>query len=217
MTIRLLIADDHGVIRAGLQALFNAEPDLLVVGEAADGFNTLQLAQKLEPDVILVDVSMPGMGGVELIQYIKEVLPQAHTLILTVHEDEGLLREAIEAGASGYIVKRAIGSELIDAIRTVNMGNLYIHPTMTRALLKDIYAEPPSEEPSDESLVNTLTPREVEVLGFIAQGYTNRQIATDLGISVRTVEGHRANLVDKLGLQSRVDLMRYAKEFGLLE
>ena len=217
MTIRLLIADDHGVIRAGLQALFNAEPDLLVVGEAADGFNTLQLAQKLEPDVILVDVSMPGMGGVELIQYIKEVLPQAHTLILTVHEDEGLLREAIEAGASGYIVKRAIGSELIDAIRTVNMGNLYIHPTMTRALLKDIYAEPPSEEPSDESLVSTLTPREIEVLGFIAQGYTNRQIATDLGISVRTVEGHRANLVDKLGLQSRVDLMRYAKEFGLLE
>ncbi|MCB0210868.1 MAG: response regulator transcription factor [Anaerolineae bacterium] len=217
MTIRVLIADDHGVIRAGLQALFNAEPDLLVVGEAADGFNTLQLAKKLEPDVILVDVSMPGLGGVELIQHIKEMLPHAHTLILTVHEDEGLLREAIEAGASGYIVKRAIGSELIDAIRTVSMGNIYVHPTMTRALLKDIYPEPISEEQSNKSLVDTLTPREVEVLGFIAQGYTNRQIATDLGISVRTVEGHRANLVDKLGLQSRVDLMRYAKEFGLLE
>lgn len=216
MPIRILIADDHGVIRAGLQALFNAEADMEVIGEAADGHQAIQLAQTLQPDVILIDVSMPGLGGVELAQRLKAVLPGAHLLILTVHEDDGLLREAIEAGASGYIVKRAIGSELIDAVRTISMGNIYVHPTMTRALLRDIYPEP-EEESSDGSPLETLTPRETEVLSFIAQGYTNRQIAQHLGISVRTVEGHRANLVDKLGLQSRVDLMRYAKEYGLLE
>ena len=216
MTIRILIADDHGVIRAGLQALFNADTDLEVVGEAADSHTTLRLAQTLQPDVFLIDLSMPSLSGIELTQRLKEVQPNAHVLILTAHEDDGLLRETIEAGASGYIVKRAIGSELVDAIRTVHLGNIYVHPTMTRALLKDFYPEPSSEE-STGSLIDTLTPRESEVLRYIAQGYTNRQIATTLGISVRTVEGHRANLVDKLGLQSRVDLMRYAKDYGLVE
>lgn len=216
MSIQILIADDHGVIRAGLRALLGAEPDLEVVGEAADGQEALHSANALRPDVILLDLSMPGLSGIEITRRLTETMPELRVIILTVHEDEGLLREAMQAGAAGYIVKRAIGSELIDAIRTVWKGNLYVHPTMTRALLKDISPTPDSDEPSSESLEEALTPREIEVLCFIAQGYTNRQIAEALGISVRTVEGHRANLVDKLGLQSRVELMRYAKEYGLV-
>ena len=216
MSIQILIADDHGVIRAGLRALLGAEPDLEVVGEAADGQEALHSANALRPDVILLDLSMPGLSGIEITRRLTETMPELRVIILTVHEDEGLLRESIQAGAAGYIVKRAIGSELIDAIRTVWKGNLYVHPTMTRALLKDISPTPDSDEPSSESLEEALTPREIEVLCFIAQGYTNRQIAEALGISVRTVEGHRANLVDKLGLQSRVELMRYAKEYGLV-
>ncbi len=216
MSIQILIADDHGVIRAGLRALLGAEPDLEVVGEAADGQEALHSANALRPDVILLDLSMPGLSGIEITRRLTETMPELRVIILTVHEDEGLLREAMQAGAAGYIVKRAIGSELIDAIRTVWKGNLYVHPTMTRALLKDISPTPDSDAPSSESLEEALTPREIEVLCFIAQGYTNRQIAEALGISVRTVEGHRANLVDKLGLQSRVELMRYAKEYGLV-
>ncbi len=220
MSIQLLIVDDHGVVRDGLMALLNAEIDLEVVGEAADGRTAIQLAKQFQPDLILMDVSLPDMSGIEVMQSLKEGQAKLHVIILTVHEDEELLREAIQAGASGYIVKRAIGSELIDAIRTVWHGNLYVHPTMTRALLKDLStAGPVAEEESADvpPVVEALTPREVEVLRFIAQGYTNRQIAEALGISVRTVEGHRANLVDKIGSQSRVDLMRFAKEHGFVE
>ncbi len=217
MSIQLLIVDDHGVIRDGLNALLTTETDLVVVGEAADGQMALRLAEELWPDIILMDISLPDTSGIEVMQELKARLPNLHVIMLTVHEDEELLREAIQAGASGYIVKRAIGSELIDAIRTVWAGNLYVHPTMTRALLKDLSTPQPAEKPANEPTIELLTPREVEVLCLIAQGYTNRLIAETLGISVRTVEGHRANLVDKIGSQSRVDLMRFAKEYGLVE
>ena len=213
MAIRILIADDHGVLRAGLRALLNAEPDLEVVGEAADGNEALRLAEKLRPDVLLLDISMPGPGGIEVTRRVKRTLPDTRVLILTVHEDEGLLREAIRAGAAGYIVKRAVESELINAIHAVWRGDLYVHPAMTRALLKDLQASAAPEQP----LVEPLTPRETEVLSLIAQGYTNRQIAEKLSISVRTVESHRANITGKLGLRSRVELVRYAREHGLLE
>ncbi len=213
MPTRILIADDHGVLRAGLRALLNAEPDVEVVGEAADGHETLRLVRDLEPDVVLLDLSMPGPGGIEVTRQVKRVLPDTRVLILTVHEDESLLREAIQAGAAGYIIKRAVESELINAIRAVWRGDVYIHPAMTRVLLKDVApARAPDEPPAEP-----LTPRESEVLQLIAQGYTNRQIAEKLTISVRTVETHRANLMDKLGLRSRVELVRYAREHGLLE
>ncbi|MFQ5854459.1 MAG: response regulator [Anaerolineae bacterium] len=213
MPIRILIADDHGVLRAGLRALLNAEPDLEVIGEAADGYETLRRAQKLGPDVVLLDISMPGPGGIEVTRQVKQELPDTRVLILTVHEDTSLLQEAMRAGAAGYIVKRAVESELINAIRAVWRGDLYVHPAMTRALLKDLTPSPTS----DEDPVEPLTPREIEVLRLIAQGYTNRQIAETLTISIRTVETHRANLMGKLGLRSRVELVRYARERGWLE
>ena len=213
MSIRILIADDHGVLRAGLRALLNAEPELEVVGEAGDGDEALRLATQLRPDVLLLDISMPGPGGIEVTRRVKQALPDTRVLILTVHEDESLLREAIQAGAAGYIIKRAVESELINAIQAVWRGDVYIHPAMTRALLKEVA---PATF-SDETPVEPLTPRETEVLQLIAQGYTNRQIAEQLTISVRTVETHRANLMDKLGLRSRVELVRYAREHGLLE
>jgi len=211
--IQILIADDHGVLRAGLRALLNAEPDLQVAGEATDGPETLQLAGELRPDVILLDVSMPGPGGIEVTRQLKGIFPNARILILTVHEDKQLLQEAIQAGASGYITKRAIKSELINAIHAVWRGDLYIHPAMTRALL----SKDTSPHPSDDACVEPLTPRETEVLSLIAQGHTNCQAAEILCISVRTVESHRANIMGKLGLRGRVELVRYAMEHGIFE
>jgi len=213
MSINILIADDHGVLRAGLRALLSAEPDLRVVDEAANGQEALRLAAELRPEVVLLDISMPEPGGIEVTRQLKKVLPEARTLILTVHEDESLLQEAIRAGAAGYIVKRAVESELIDAIRAVWRGDLYVHPAMTRALLNTLSSPPVA----NETPVESLTPREMEVLRLIAQGYTNRQTAETLNISIRTVESHRANLMDKLSLRSRVELVRYAKEHSLIK
>jgi two-component system response regulator NreC len=214
MPIRILIADDHGVVRAGLRALLDAEPDMQVVGEAADGPEALCLADELHPDVVLLDLSMPGPGGIEVTRRLKKAVPEVRVLILTFHEDDVLLREAIRAGAAGYITKRAFESELINAIQATWRGDLYVHPAMTRALLQDDLTAPQS---SDQVSISSLTPRETEVLRLVAQGYTNRQIAELLSISVRTVESHRANLMDKLDLHSRVELVRYAKEHGVLE
>lgn len=214
MTIPILIADDHGVLRAGLRALLSAETDLEVVADADNGNDALKLAKKLKPEVVLLDVNMPGMGGIEVTKKLKDVLPEAKVLILTVHEDDGLFQEAIQAGASGYIIKRAVESELIDAIRAVKRGDLYVHPAMTRALLREIS---PTQSSNKDAPVETLTKREIDVLKLIAQGYTNRQTAEHLSISVRTVESHRANLMGKLDLHSRVELVRYAKEHDFIE
>jgi two-component system response regulator NreC len=213
MPIHILIADDHGVLRAGLRTLLNAEPDLEVIAEASDGNDVLRLASELRPDIVLLDISMPGPGGIEVTRRLKEALPELRVLILTAHEDESMLREAVQVGAAGYIIKRAVESELINAIHSVWRGDLYVHPAMTRALLKETSLFPVSAEPAVESL----TPREIEVLRLIAKGYTNGQIAKELNLSVRTVESHRANLMGKLELRSRVELVRYAMEHGLFE
>jgi two-component system response regulator NreC len=213
MPIHILIADDHGVLRAGLRTLLNAEPNLEVIAEASDGNDVLRLASELRPDIVLLDISMPGPGGIEVTRRLKEALPELRVLILTAHEDESLLREAVQAGAAGYIIKRAVESELINAIHAVWRGDLYVHPAMTRALLKETSLFPAMPELSVESL----TPREIEVLRLIAKGYTNGQIAKELNLSVRTVESHRANLMSKLELRSRVELVRYAMEHGLFE
>lgn len=213
MPVRILIADDHGLLRAGLRALLNAEPDLQVVDEAADGPQALNLIQKLQPDVVLLDIGLPGLSGIEVTRRLQKTLPRVRVLILTVHEDESLLREAIRAGAAGYIVKRAVESELIDAIRAVWRGNQYVHPAMTHALLKDLAPPLANNEPPIEQL----TPREIGVLRLLAQGYTNRQVAEALHLSVRTVESHRSNLTSKLGMHSRLELIRYAQERGLLD
>jgi two-component system response regulator NreC len=213
MAIRILIADDHGVLRAGLRALLNSEPDMQVIGEAADGHTAIQQAKALQPDVVLMDISMPDQVGLEVTRQLVAALPGIRVLILTVHEDRALLQEAIRVGAAGYIIKRAVESELVNAIRAAMQGDLYVHPAMTRALLpQSLSPSTPAEEP-----VEPLTPRETEVLGLLAAGYTNREIAEELTLSVRTIESHRANLMGKLGLHSRVELVRYAAEHGLLK
>ena len=216
--IQILLADDHGVLRAGLRALLSAEPDLQVVGEAADGPEALYMAGKLCPDVVLLDISMPGSDGVEITRQLKETLPDARVLILTVHEDESLLREVIRAGAAGYITKRAIEPELINAIHMVWRGELYVHPVMTRALLGTRPLSSPHAHSGngDDDPIELLTPREIQVLRLIARGHTNRQTGEVLNIGVRTVETHRANLMAKLSLRGRVELVRYAREHGIL-
>lgn len=213
MKIRILIADDHGLLRAGLIALLNGEPGMEVVGEAGDGKTAVALAVETHPDVILMDISMPQAGGIEATKRLKQLVPEARVLILTVHEDKGLLQEAIRTGAMGYILKRAIKDELINAIHTVLRDELYLHPAVARLLFVENPAPmAPSSEPYSESLTN----REVEVLRLIAQGYTNSQASEILHLSVRTVEYHRSNLTAKLNRRSRVDLMKYAEEKGLI-
>jgi two-component system response regulator NreC len=212
LAIRILIADDHGVLRAGLRALLKTEPDLDVIGEASGGYQALVLAARLQPDVVLLDISMPDLDGLEVTRQLAQEQPQVRVLLLTIHEDEAILREAIRAGAAGYIVKRAVESELINAIRSTAAGDMYIHPTLARTLLEDI-ARPPAAG----SAPGNLTAREREVLRAIAQGYTNRQIAECLHLSVRTVETHRANLRSKLDIRSRAGLVRYAAEHGLID
>lgn len=208
MLTKLLIVDDHGLLRAGLRALLNSEPDLEVLGEAGNGDEALMMADSLKPDVVLLDLSMPGASGIQVAQQLKQQFPKIRTLILTVHEDDTLVREAIRVGASGYILKKAVETELIDAIKAVSRNELYVHPAMTRALIGGVSPELEHRKRA----VDILTPRETEVLRFIAHGHTNKQIAQLLSLSVRTVESHRSNLMGKLGMSTRVELVRYAKE-----
>jgi len=213
MAVRILIADDHGVVRAGLRALLNGVGDLEVVGEASDGSETLRVAEELRPDIVLLDLSMPGAGGIEVTRRLKEFLPETRVLILTVHEDATLLREAIRAGAAGYILKRAVESDIVAAIHAAQRGELYVHPAMTRLLLQ----EPASKPRPRGGDPNALSRRERDVLRLLARGYTNRQAAEELGLSVRTVEAHRASLMTKLGLRNRVELVRWAAANKLLD
>ncbi|MEW5828840.1 MAG: response regulator transcription factor [Chloroflexota bacterium] len=215
MAIKLLIADDHGVIRAGLRALLNGVSEIEVVGEAGDGYEVLEKNETLKPDIILMDLSMPGMDGIETTRQLRQRNPDVKVLILTVHEDESLLKEAIRSGAAGYIVKRAAESELLNAIRAIRSGDMYVHPALTRFFVKDI--SPATAPRHAQVALDVLTQREIVVLKLLARGYTNRQIADELGISPRTVEGHRANLSAKLGRSSRVELVNYAEENGLLD
>lgn len=211
MTIKIMLVDDHGVLRAGLRALLSSEKDMQVVGEAGNVAEALRLAGELVPDVVLMDISLPDDSGIEATLKMKMRHPETSILILTIHEDESLLRAAIQSGASGYILKRAVASELVNAIRSVNAGDMYIHPAMTRSLLGERVSHSALEEST-----STLTSRELDVLRLIAQGFTNRQIADKLTLSIRTVESHRANLMEKLDLHSRVELVRYATKRGLL-
>lgn len=211
MAFRILIADDHGVLRAGLIALLNAEPDLQVVGEANTAEEGLRKAIELTPDLVLMDISLPDLDGIEATRRIVEARPGMRVLMLTMHEDVGLMREAIRAGAAGYILKRAVKSEMITAIHTVLGGDMYVHPALLSALL----SEAPRPADPTAAQVEALTPRELDVLRLIVRGYTNSQMADLLNISVRTVEYHRGNLTGKLNLRSRVELIRYAAEHGI--
>jgi two-component system, NarL family, response regulator NreC len=214
MPIRLLIVDDHTILRAGLIALLKTEAGMEIVGEAGDEQHAIAQAVEKRPDVVLMDISMPDGGGLEATRQIKQLVPESKILILTVHEDKELMQEAIRSGAMGYILKRAIASELINAIQAVMRDEMYLHPAMARLLFQENQAPPLRE--ANKSTAETLTFRELDILRLIAQGYTNNRIAEILNISVRTVEYHRGNLTAKLNLRSRVELMRYAEEKGLL-
>ena len=196
-----------------MHALLEDEPAIEVVGEAASGEEVLHLAGEVSPDIVLLDINMPGMDGIETTRRLRISYPQTRVLILTVYAEESLLREAIQAGASGYIIKRAAEEELITAIQAISRGDIYIHPAITRFLLKELN---PDTKPKKDAL-HELTPREVEVMGYIIRGFTNRQIAEALYISTRTVEGHRASLFSKLGIKNRVELVEYAEKKGLMK
>jgi len=212
MAIRVLIADDHAIVRAGLRAVLKGEAGMELVGEASGGDEALRLVESLHPDILVLDLSMPDLDGIQVTKRIQSIAPDVRVLILTVHEEDALLREAIRAGAAGYILKHAAEAELISAIHTVQMGDTYVHPKLIRSLL----AAPEKHGPPSPQPEEILTPRELDVLNRIVQGYTNRQIAEELKLSVRTVEGYRANMSEKLGLHSRAELVRYAREHGLL-
>jgi two-component system response regulator NreC len=209
---RVLITDDHAIVRAGLRTIVQSEPTLELVGEAAGGYEAVELVKQFKPDVLLLDLSMPDMDGLAVTKELKPLFPEMHILILTIHDDQALVREAIKAGASGYILKRAAESELVSAITVLMRGDMYVDPSLLRGLVDDSESKTPPD-----NLAESLTPRELDVLGLIVQGYTNRQIGEELSISIRTVEGHRANLYDKLGAGSRADLVRFAREHHLID
>lgn len=209
--IRVLIADNYGVLRACLSALLSAEPGLEVVGEVVTGEAALAMASELCADVVLMDISMPGLGGIELIRRIASQGNLARVLVLTGYEDRRLLREAIRAGASGYILRRADKAELIQAIQAVARGERYIQPAVSYAL----FAETTTPIAGRKAGAGSLSLREVRILRLVARGYTNRQVAEELKISLRTVECHRANLMGKLQLHSRAELVRFAIQNGM--
>jgi DNA-binding NarL/FixJ family response regulator len=214
--IRIVLADDHAILRAGVKALLATQPDLQVVGEAGDGEHTLQLARDLTPDVVVLDVTMPGNEQLGLLRALRAQVPATRVLLLTMHQDEALFREAFRLGAAGFVLKKAAASDLISAIRVVAAGEAFVDPTMTRAVIQ--WCLRPNQRPSVGSPAGLagLTPREAEVLKFAAEGYTNKEIADRLQISVKTVETHKAHIAEKLGTSSRVAWLRYAREQGLL-
>lgn len=213
MAIRILIADDHQILRAGLKTLLHTDSNLVVVGEATSSDEALEQAQQLNPDIVLMDISMPGSDGLETTRQLIQTLPSTRVLMLTMHEDRTFLQEYLRAGVSGYIIKRAAESELIDAIYAVWRGMIYVHPSLMQALV----APDPKAAHKGQTDMDTLTLRELDILRYLVHGHTNRQIAEALNISVRTVETHRSNLMDKLNLHSRVDLVRYATDRGLVK
>lgn len=212
--IRVLIADDHAVLRAGLRMLIGAQPDMEVVGEAADGEEAVRKVAKIRPDVAIVDLTMPGEGGIKAIEQIRRESPKTRVLVLTMHEVPAYLRAAFAAGAAGYVVKSAADFELLSGIRSVHRGRAVLDPGLAGMVTAGALGKRPGGQQAG-GVAGLLSAREREVLDLVAQGYTNQQIADRFGLSVKTVETYRARLVDKLGLRSRADLVRYALDSGL--
>jgi DNA-binding NarL/FixJ family response regulator len=209
--IRVLIADDHGIVRSGLRMLIDRQSDMRVVAEVGDGVGALESTQSRRPDVAVLDVSMPRMTGLQAAREIRSHVPGTRVLLLSMHDDDRYFLEGLEAGAAGYVLKRAADTDLIDALRTVANGRTFLSDDAQRALMAD-WLEGGSADPEDR-----LTPRELEVVKLIAEAFTNRQIAETLKVSEKTVESHRANVLSKLGMRDRVELVRYAIRRGLVE
>ena len=213
--IRLLLADDHAVVRSGLRLLLEAQPDMAIIGEAENGADAIRRAAELAPDVVLMDIEMPGMNGIEATRRIKAQAPATAVLALTMYEDDQYFFEMLRAGAAGYVPKRAAPDELVSAIRAVSRGEVFLYPSLAGRLVQDYLQRRSVEEqapPADE-----LTPREQEVLTLIAQGLSNNEISDQLVISAKTVDRHRENIMRKLNLHNRVDLVKYALRKGLID
>ncbi len=209
--IRVLIADDHGIVRSGLRMLIERQADMSVVGEAEDGIAALRCAQAERPDVVVLDVSMPRMTGLQAAREIRSHLPDTRALLLSMHDDDRYFLEGLESGAAGYVLKRAADTDLIGALRMVADGRMFLSDDSQRALVND-WLEGGQAQPDDP-----LSPRELEVVKLVAEAYTNRQIAATLNVSEKTVESHRANVLRKLGMRDRVQIVRYAIRRGLIE
>jgi DNA-binding NarL/FixJ family response regulator len=211
--LHILIADDHGIVRAGLRMLLDRQEGMSVVAEAEDGVEAVEQALARRPDIAILDVAMPRMTGLQAARHIREQAPDVHVLLLSMHDDERYLLEALKAGASGYVLKRAADTDLVDAVRSVARGHSFISPHAEGTLLKRMLDDPdPDTDPTEK-----LTPREREVVKLIAEAYTNKEIAAILNLAEKTVESHRANVLAKLGMRDRVELVRYAIRRGLIE
>ncbi len=208
--MRVLIADDHGVVRSGLRMLLDSEEGIEVVAEAADGSEARDLALELRPDLAILDVKMPGLTGLQATREIRAEAPEVAVLILSMHDEERYLFEALKAGASGYVLKRAADRELVDAIRAVERGEPFLTPEAQQALIRDVMS-------SGGTHSEELTPREEEVVKLVAEAHTNKEIAALLGMAEKTAENHRSNAMRKLGMRDRVELVRYAIRRGLIE
>ena len=210
----IIIADDHQVVREGLKSLINAQADMHVVGEAEDGREAWLLAKRLQPDVLLMDISMPGMNGVEATERLRQDCPLVRVLALTIYEDKSYLRQLLSAGAAGYVLKRTMVEELVRAVRIVAAGGSYIDPTLAEKVVSGyIKQHAGGQKPAGAEL----SEREAQVLRLVAWGYSNKEIGAKLNISVKTVETYKVRLMEKLDLRNRADMVRYALRQGWLE
>jgi two-component system, NarL family, response regulator NreC len=214
MKIRLLLVDDHAVVRMGLRMLFESEPDIEILAEAGSAREAIETASRLQPDLILMDIGLPDLSGIDATREIKKVMPNIHVVALTIHEDQEYFFKMLEAGASGYVPKRAAPEELLTAIRTAARGEVYLYPSLAKLLVKDYLGQ---GHPLPVTPENELTSREQEVLLHLANGSSNAEIAAALTISSNTVERHRENIMRKLNLHSRSELVRYAIRKGIIQ
>jgi DNA-binding NarL/FixJ family response regulator len=219
--IRILLADDHDILRQGLKMLLGMQPDIEIVGEARTGREAVRLARELHPDVVVMDITMPDMDGLEACRRIRDETPESQVLMLTMHESEEYFLQALRQGAAGYLVKKAAPTELHMAIQATARGGAFLYPGLARALIRSFVAQqeessaPPKEHPPGQEL-RLLSPREMEVLKLVAEGHTNQEIADRLVISIKTVQAHRANVMEKLGLHNITQLVRFAIYAGLI-
>ncbi|MDD5468070.1 MAG: response regulator transcription factor [Anaerolineales bacterium] len=213
--IRILLVDDHEVVRTGLRMLIQDEADILILGEASTGEEAIALTRELQPDVVVMDLTLPDISGIDITRTLKNETPQVAVVALTIHEDQQYFFEMLKAGATGYVPKRAAPEDLISAIRAAHSGEVYLYPSLARTLVEDFIHRASQEE--RPSVLENLTHREEEVLGYLAEGLTNEEIANKLLISKHTVARHRENLMRKLNLHSRSDLVRYAVRKGVIQ
>lgn len=213
--MRLLLVDDHAIVRAGLRMLLESQPDIEIVGECENGRDAVQRALELKPDVIVMDIALPDIPGYEATRQVKRALPNVTILALTMHESDEYFFEMLNAGASGYVPKKAAPTELVNALRVVHAGGVYLYPSLAKTLVKDYLTR--AEQGDDSAPFDGLTERERQVLTLIADGLSNQEVADKLVISVKTVERHRANILAKLGLHSRTELVKYAIRKGLIQ